>query len=528
LAKSREVKRVSKIVIDPVTRIEGHLKIEAVVENGEVKDATSSGLLFRGIEVILRGRDPRDAQRYVQRICGVCPTSHSIAATHNLDSAFGIAGEIPDNGRIIRNLILGAAHIADHILHFYHLAALDYVDVAKVSGYEGNDPVLNSLKSFVQRGELGPFFPRYEGDYRLSDEANVELVGHYVKALEMRRKGQEMLSIFGGKMPHNMAVVPGGVTEVPTVDKITSFLWRLNELRDFINSVYIPDVLAVAGAYSDYFDIGAGCGNLLSYGSYELDGKETDLTTRNRLYKQGTTAQDLKTGKLDMTKIAEQVKHSWYEDSSSGAHPSRGETLPEVGKKEGYSWVKAPRYEGKVFEVGPLARIMVTYAGGNGEVKAMVDSVLSQFKASTKAMFSVLGRHAARALDTKIVADSMPDWLLQLKPGEPAFVSCDIPDEGNGMGLTEGARGALGHWIEIKEKKIANYQCVVPSTWNLSPKDDKEQPGPLEQALIGTKVKDEENPFEVVRIVRSFDPCIACAVHLITPGGRTLGRFKVS
>lgn len=519
---------MGKIVIDPVTRIEGHLKIEVVTEGGEVKDATSSGLLFRGIEIILRGRDPRDAQRYTQRICGVCPTSHSTAATLNLDSAFGIADKIPDNGRIMRNLILGAAHIADHILHFYHLTALDYVDVTRVLKYKGNDPALNSIKSFAQRGALGPFLPRYEGDYRLSDQANIELLDHYVKALEMRRKGQEMLSIFGGKMPHNSSIVPGGVTEIPTVDKIASFLWRLNELRDFVNSVYIPDVLTVAEAYSDYFDIGAGCGNLLSYGSFELDGKEPDLTVRKRLYKQGTTNVNLKAGKLDVDKIAEQVRHSWYEDSTSGSNPSNGETRPELEKKAGYSWVKAPRYDGEVYEVGPLARIMVTYAGGNSTVKALVDPMLSRFKASKKAMFSVLGRHGARALDTKIVADSMTDWLLQLDPGEPAYISYDIPEESTGMGLLEGARGALGHWIEIKEQKIANYQCVVPSTWNLSPKDDKEQPGPVEQALIGTKVKDENNPFEIMRIVRSFDPCIACAVHMVTPKGKTLGRFRVS
>ncbi|MBL7119225.1 MAG: nickel-dependent hydrogenase large subunit, partial [Dehalococcoidia bacterium] len=278
---------MGKIIIDPITRIEGHLKIEAVVEDGEVKDAQSSGMLFRGIEIILRGRDPRDAQRYTQRICGVCPTSHSTAATLNLDSAFGIADKIPDNGRVMRNLILGAAHIADHILHFYHLTALDYVDVTRVLKYEGNDPVLNSVKAFAERGELGPFVPRYEGDYRLSDAANIEALAHYVKALEMRRKAQEMLSIFGGKMPHNCSIVPGGVTEVPTVDKIVSFLWRLNELRDFIDNVYIPDVLMVAEAYSDYFGIGAGCGNLLSYGSFDLDRKNTDLTQRERLLKQG-------------------------------------------------------------------------------------------------------------------------------------------------------------------------------------------------------------------------------------------------
>jgi hydrogenase large subunit len=518
---------LSKITVDPITRIEGHLKVEVVTENGVVKDAHSSGMMFRGIEIILRGRDPRDAQRYTQRICGVCPTSHSIASTLNLDSAFGISDKIPDNGRIVRNLILGAAHIADHILHFYHLTALDYVDVTKVLKYDGNDPTLNSVKEFAKRGELAPFVPRYEGDYRLSDQINIAATANYVKALEMRRKGQEMLTIFGGKMPHNMAVMPGGVTETVTVDKIASFLWRLNELRDFIDNVYIPDVLAVAEAYSDYFEIGAGCGNLLSYGSFDLEGNNPDYTKRKRLLKQGTVSTDLKLGALDTNKIMEYVKHSWYADSSTGKHPSKGMTEPQMGKNGAYSWAKAPRYDGKVYEVGPLARVAATYASGEPTVKKLVDSVLSKFKASPKALFSVLGRHAARALYTKFVADSMPEWLLQLKPGAPAYIDYTIPDEAFGMGLVDGARGALGHWIEIKDKKIANYQCVVPSTWNLGPRDDKNQPGPVEQALIGTKIKDENNPFEIGRIVRSFDPCLACAIHVITPKGRTLGVYKV-
>jgi hydrogenase large subunit len=518
---------LGKIVIDPVTRIEGHLKIEAVTENGVVKETRSTGSLFRGIELILRGRDPRDAQRYVQRICGVCPTSHSMAATLNLDSAFGIDDKIPDNGRLMRNLILGAAHIADHILHFYHLCALDYVDVTKVASYEGNDPTLNSVKSFIQRGELGPFVPRYEGDYRLPDDLDRQAVAHYVKALEMRRKAQEMLSIFGGKMPHNCAIMPGGVTEVPTVDKIASFLWRLNELRDFIDNIYIPDVLAVAGVYSDYFEIGQGCGNLLSYGSFDLETGETDLTKRQRLIKQGTVSTDLKLEGLDTSKITEAVKHSWYDDSTDGLHPTRGDTRPQPGKEGAYSWIKSPRYGGKVYEVGPLARVAVTYASGNPTVKALVDSVLSHFKATPAVLFSVLGRHAARALYTKLIADTMPEWLLQLKPGEPVCKSYEIPEESTGMGLVDAARGALGHWIEIKDQKIANYQCVVPSTWNFGPRDSEEQPGPVEQAITGTKIKDESNPVEIVRIVRSMDPCLACAVHLITPKGRDLGEFRV-
>jgi len=519
---------LSKIVIDPVTRIEGHLKVETTVENGVVKDARTSGMMFRGIELMLRGHDPRDAQRYVQRICGVCPTSHSIAGTLNLDSAFGIADKIPDNGRIVRNLILGAAHIADHILHFYHLVALDYVDVTAVAGYDGNDPTLNSVKKFIERGALGPFVPRYEGDYRLPAKANIDCTAHYVKALEMRRKAQEMLTIFGGKMPHNMAVIPGGVTETVTVDKIAAFLWRLNELRDFIDTVYVPDVLAVAGLYPDYFGIGAGCGNLLSYGGFDLDGKNPDYTKRARLMKAGTVSTDLNLQPLDTNQIAEQVKYSWYTDSSTNKHPSWGETSPDPHKKDAYSWIKSPRYGGKVHEVGPLARVAATYLTGEPRLKGMVDGVLSQFKASPAALFSVLGRIAARALYCKYVADSMPEWLLQLKPGEPAYVDYTIPESGFGMGLVDAARGALGHWVEIKDHKIANYQAVVPSTWNFSPRDDKGQPGPVEQALIGTKIKDEKNPFEILRIVRSFDPCIACAVHLITPKGNPINAVRVS
>jgi len=518
---------MGKIIIDPATRIEGHLKIEAVVENKEVKEARSSGTLFRGLELILRGRDPRDAQRLTQRICGVCPTSHSTAAALNLDSAFGIADKIPDNGRIIRNLILGAAHIADHILHFYHLTALDYVDVAKIAEYQGNNPALNSIKSFIKRGELGPFIPRYEGDYRLPNKVNEQAVAHYVQAFDMRRKGQEMLSLFGGKMPHNVGIVPGGVTSIPTIDKITSFLWRLKELQEFIDNIYIPDVAAIAQAYPDYLEIGHGCGSLLSYGAYELDGKEPDLTKRKRLFKPGTTSTNFSFNGLRPDKIAEEVKHSWYNDSISGRHPSQGDIILNEEKDGAYSWIKSPRYEGRVYEAGPLARLMVTYTSGKPEVKSLLDSTMAKLSISIDAMFSVLGRHLARALETKFIADSMIDWLLELKPNEPAYVSYELPQEATGMGLTEAARGALSHWIEIKEGKIANYQVITPTSWNASPRDDGEQSGPIEQAITGVKIKDEANPFEIVRIVRSFDPCLACAVHLISPKGNDLGAYRI-
>ncbi len=504
---------MSKIVIDPMTRIEGHLKIETVVEDGVVKEARSSGNLFRGIELILRGRDPRDAQVITQRICGVCPQSHGVAAALCVDGALGIGDKIPPNARIIRNLIQGAHVAQDHVLHFYHLAALDYVDITDVAKYEGKNSTLKSVKDFISRGELGPFVPRYEGDYRLPPEVNQQAVAHYIEALEVRRIGHEMVSIFSGKIPHSVGIVPGGVTTTPTVDKIISFLWKLRRLQDFIDNTYIPDVLAVAGAYPDYCEIGAGCRNLLSYGAYDLEGEEPDLTLRKRLFTQGVTSADLKPGKLDITKITENLKHSWYQNSSTGRHPTQGETKPEYGKEGAYSWVKSPRYEGKVYEVGPLARVTVSYANGDPIIKNLVDSALAQLKAPPSALFSVMGRHLARALCAKFIADSMEKWLLELKTGEPTFVEYTIPEEGMGVGLTEAARGALGHWIEIKEQKIANYQCVVPTTWNASPRDDNGNPGPIEQAITGTKIRDKSNPFEIVRIVRSFDPCLACAVH---------------
>ncbi|HIE26787.1 TPA: nickel-dependent hydrogenase large subunit [Candidatus Poribacteria bacterium] len=517
-----------KIIIDPITRIEGHLKVEAVVDDGEVKDAKSSGTLFRGIELIMQGRDPRDAPRIAQRICGVCPATHSVASTQCVDSAFGITDKIPENGRIIRNLILGSNYIQSHILHFYHLAALDYVDVTQAADYVGNDPTLNSVKDFIGRGELAPFFPRYEGDYRLTKEADVAALSHYVQALEMRQKAHKMLAIFGGKMPHNCGVLPGGVTEIPTVDKITSLLWHLSDIRDFIDNVYIPDIIAIAHAYSDYFGIGQGCGNLLSYGGFDLESTEIDPAKRNRLLKQGAVSLSdvLNLSSLDTSKIAEQVEHSWY-DAPGNGHPSETKTIPLPDKEGAYSWLKSPRYDGKVYEVGPLARICVTYLSGDATVKNLVDSTLSEFDAEPTALLSVLGRHAARALDCKFVADAMVQWVQELKIGEPVYYDYTLPEEGSGMGLVEGPRGALGHWIQVKDGKIANYQAVVPTTWNASPRDNNDQPGPIEQALIGTKIRDPENPFEIVRIVRSFDPCLACSVHVLTLKRHTLGEFRV-
>jgi hydrogenase large subunit len=492
---------VTKVKIDPITRIEGHLAIEAVIDDGLVKEAKCAGTLFRGFEIILQGRDPRDANRLTQRICGVCPTSHATASALCLDNTFDLADKIPDNGKLIRCLILGSNFLQSHILHFYHLAALDYVDAVSVVG------------------DLAPFVPRYEGDYRVTGQKNAELVDHYVKALNIRRKCQEMLTIFGGKMPHNVGIVPGGVTEKPTEDKITNFLWRLNEIRDFVDHVYIPDVIAVAKAYSDYFEIGKGCRRFLAYGGFDLP--------TGKLFKTGVVSPDLQLEPFAMDNITEDVKHSWYADSSSGKNPAQGQTKPDLKKKDAYSFLKSPRYKGQVCELGPLPRMVSNYVQGDAKTKQLIDSVLGEFNAGVDALYSVLGRHAARAVEAKLVADAMVDWLTSLKPDEPTIVESRIPDTGEGAGLTEAPRGAVGHWMTIKDKKIERDQVITPTAWNASPKDDKGRPGAVEQAIIGTKVKDKDNPFELVRIVRAFDPCLACSVHLLDARANVLGVFRV-
>jgi len=515
-----------KIVIDPVTRIEGHLGIEVMVDGGKVKEAKCSGTLFRGFEIFLKGREPRDAQRITTRVCGVCPMAHSIASTLNLDSAFGIADKIPDNGRILRNLIFGSNYLQSHILHFYHLTALDYVDVTAVADYSGNDRDLVAVKEFISRGALEPFVPRYEGDYRFDKKTNQELVRHYLIALEMRKLAHEMLAIFGGKVPHDASVVPGGCTEHPTVDKIAGFLWRLNKIRDFIDNIYIPDIIAVAKTYSDHFQIGDGSGNFLAYGVFDLETQNPDYAKRKRYLRSGAVEQ-WKLKELDPSKITESIKHSWF-DGPDAVHPSQEDTIPNRQKKDGYSWLKSPRYEGRVYEVGPLSRMLVNYLAGNEPVKKLIDSVLKELKAEPKVFNSALGRHAGRALETKLVADAMAEWVLELKPGEPVCAYYEIPNDAEGMGLVDAARGALGHWVKIKDKKIERYQLVVPTTWNASPKDEKGQAGPMEQALLNTPVKDVKNPVELVRIVRSFDPCLACAIHIVNFKGTKLAEVKIA
>jgi len=520
-------KKRTVITIDPVTRIEGHLRLEAVVDGGEVKDARCCGTLFRGFENILVGRHPFDACRITQRVCGVCPAAHGSASSFCLDEAVGAAGRIPPNGRLVRNLLLGSNYIQSHVLHFFTLAALDYVDVTALADYEGGESALKAVRAFIDRGALAPFFPRYEGDYRCDKQTNVDLVRAYLQALHARRTAHEMLCVFGGKMPHNVGLVPGGATCEVTADRIATFMGKLREIREFIDDVYVPTILTVAQGYGDYFEIGVGCRRFLAYGAFDLDGDSTDPVKRSRLLPAGLVDADGRLAGVDAARITEDVAGSRYTDDCA-AHPSAGKTTAEPEKGGAYSWLKSPRYDGAVTEVGPLARGMVAYAAGDERFGPELDAAMSAAGIGPEKLPSVLGRHLARALETRIVAGAMMDWLGELRPGEPVAVEVAVPDEGAGVGLTGAPRGALGHWIQIKDKVIERYQLVVPTTWNVSPRDAQGQPGPVEQALIGTKINDPDNPFEIVRIIRSFDPCMACSVHVMDAAGTERGAYRIA
>ncbi len=470
-----------KVSIDPVTRIEGHLKAEVVVEGGKVVDAHLSGGMFRGFENILIGRDPRDASQITQRICGVCPTAHSTASCRALDNAFGV--KLTTNGRLTRNLILGANFLQSHILHFYHLAALDYVSGPATA----------------------PFVPRYaKPDLRLDKKTNEVAVNQYLEALEIRRICHEMVALFGGKMPHVQGQVVGGTTEIPTKERLAEYAARFKKVMEFVEKTYVPTVYLVGKVYADLLKVGSGHKNCIAYGVFPMNDADTEFLLKPGVYIDG------KDVPFDPAKIKEYVKHSWYDDATTGLNFREGKTVPMPDKAGAYSFIKAPRYDGKACEGGPLARVWVT----NPELSPMGKKALKDhFGLDAKVVrdlgdlaFSIMGRHVARAEETYVVGKAIEKWLTEIVPGAETFVPAEIPDSAEGLGLTEAPRGALLHYVNIKGKKIANYQVVSATILNANPRDDMGVRGPIEEALIGIPVPDTKNPVNVARLIRSFDP----------------------
>jgi Ni,Fe-hydrogenase I large subunit len=566
---------MTHVVVDPVTRIEGHLRIEAEVGGGKVQDAWSSATMFRGVELILKGRDPRDAWAFTQRICGVCTTVHAIASIRAVENAIG--ANPPPNARLLRNLIIASQCVQDHVIHFYHLHALDWVDIvsalsadpAKTStlAQSISDWPLSSatyfsgiqsrVKTFVERGQLGPFANAYWGHpaYRLPPEANLMAVAHYLEALDWQREYIKIHAILGGKNPHLQSFLVGGMATPIDPDRQSSLnagsIAEMQVLvakgREFVTKVYIPDLLAVASFYKDWAGIGAGVGNYMVYGEYpEQDGPDAPMYLPSGIIRKRDLS---KVEKFDPAKITEQVKHSWYEyagGDDQGLHPFKGETKPkytgpkppyerlETGGK--YSWLKSPRYDGEPMEVGPLARMLVAYGSNHLRVQELVGGALGKLNVGPEALFSTLGRVAARGIETQLLAEKMGDWLNALAENmaqrelriadNSKWEPSTWPREASGAGFHEAPRGSLGHWVHIRDGAIENYQCVVPSTWNAGPRDAAGNRGPYEAALVGTPVADPEQPLEILRTVHSFDPCIACGVHVVDAERREIARVR--
>ncbi len=562
-----------KITVDPITRIEGHLRIDAEIDGNKITKAWSSGQMWRGIEVILQGRDPRDAWLFTQRICGVCTTVHAIASVRAVENALNM--EIPINAQYIRNLVLALHALHDHIVHFYVLSALDWVDVVSalkadpkktaqlaqsLSDWPGNSvkrfkAVKEKLQALVQSGQLGPFANAYWGHpaMKLPPEANLMAVSHYLEALDYQRKADSAIAIIGGKNPHIQNLSVGGVTTaINPENEATLNMERLywikqltSEVRDFVHNVYLVDVIAIGALYKDWLQYGAGVTNYLAVPDMPLDTKGTRFDMPGGTIFNGdlSSAKPFKNFNDPYFKnnIKECIMHSWY-DGNWTKSPFEEETIPKYtdfqpdGK---YSWIKAPRFKGEPMQVGPLAQVLVGYALGHEPTKKYVDYALSRIssiagvKVNTKVLHSTPGRHLARAIRAAVLSDlALKHWQLlvdNIGRGDleifnpPSFP----PGEQMGFGFHEAPRGTLSHWIVIKDSKIKNYQCVVPSTWNAGPRDDKGKPGPYEASLVGNPVADPEKPLEVLRTVHSFDPCIACAVHLLDPSGTPFSRVKV-
>lgn len=511
------------IVVDPMTRIEGHLRFEARIEDGTVVDARCSGDMFRGIEKALIGYDARVAQQVTQRVCGVCPYAHAEAASLALENALGIKPNA--NGQILRNLIVGAYQLQDHLLHFYTLSVLDFIDVTAVLKYSGRDTGLTALKEWVaselDSGKVfpaAPFLPRYQAAYAADRELNISVVKDYLDVLPVMAELHKMVAIFGGKAPHPVAIEAGGVTTLPTVEGISRFRTYLDRAARFIRTNYYHDVLGVSRAFKGYFHEGKGWGNLLSYPYFpDQDGK-------NHAFAGGATLGG-SYRPLDLERITEDQRYSYYKGGPDRGRPLQSTSLTPLGweefeqeraKADGkYSWTKAPRYGGEAMEVGPAARVVNTYLSGtNPALKQRVDALNRELGIGLGDYNSVMGRHLSRLVMALTITDLLYANLEALEPDAPAFVEHDTQRAGRGVGLTEATRGALAHWIETDAKGyIRNYEMIVPTTWNISPRDGESRPGPVEKMLIGTRVADPRHPIELARIIRSTDPCMACSVH---------------
>jgi hydrogenase large subunit len=569
----------NRIVVDPVTRIEGHLRIEAEVKDGKIVDAFSSGTMVRGFERILRGRDPRDAWAFAERACGVCTTVHALASVRSVEDALGIV--VPPNAEIIRNLMFCAQQLQDHVVHFYHLHAMDWVDVIgalkadpkktseiaqSISHWPNSSPgyfsdLQKRLTKFAETGQLGIFAHAYWGHpaYKLPNEVNLIGVAHYLEALEWQKEIVKVHTIFGGKNPHPNYLVGGAACSI-NIDEANAInaerlamVGRLfDQAKQFVEQVYIPDLLAIAGFYKDWGAIGGGLSNYLTYGDLPLNGYNdpTKFKLARGAILNRNLAEVLPVDAKDPDQVQESIAHSWYEyaeGDGKGLHPWVGETnLKYTGPKppydfldvdQKYSWLKTPRWKGHAMEVGPLARMLVCYASGHEEVKAEIGAVLQALDVPVDALFSTLGRTAARGVEAKLIAGWAKEFygqlLANIKNGDTRTSDMSKwkpetwPAEARGVGMTEAPRGALAHWIVIKNGKIDNYQLVVATTWNGSPRDAKGQRSAYEASLIGTPVANPDQPVELLRTIHSFDPCLACSVHLHDERGRFVHQIRV-
>ena len=567
----------TRVVVDPITRIEGHLRIEAQAEDGRITNAWATSTQFRGIEIIMQGRDPRDAWAYTQRICGVCTVVHAVASCRAVEDALGI--QIPPNANIIRNLVHGMQFVQDHVIHFYHLHALDWVDVtsalradpaatsrlaASISPWPNNSAtwfreVKDRLAKFVSSGQLGIFTNGYWGHpaYKLPPEVNLLAVAHYLEALDWQRDIIRLHTVFGGKNPHPNFLVGGMACAINLNDTATINTERLTDIRDmitraqrFVEQVYWPDLVAIASFYKDWAAIGGGVRNYLSVGEFP----EGNVNEYDKLYlPRGIILdRDLSTvHPFDESKIREFISSSWYEyaqGDDAGLHPYEGETKAKYAgpptpwtylqEEKKYSWLKSPRYDGLPMEVGPLARMLVAYASGHEEARALIGEALGRLNVGPAALFSTLGRTAARGIETVLLARRMNTWynafVDRIRSGDTQTFTKDKwdpdtwPAQAQGYGYLDAPRGALGHWVQIENGRISRYQCVVPSTWNAGPRDPQGVAGPYEAALTDNHpLVDPERPIEILRTIHSFDPCMACGVHVLDASGRVVTEVRV-